>query len=639
MYKNAMREERGVEMHLFEQNVDLLKECVLEEEERYEKLDEIQYSEQDIFEKKGILYCMESGVELQLESRNTEEEMKLYFKDIDWNKENLLFVLGMGNRNLLRAIMKKANSSTKVVIYEPNDKMLKYILEHEDLSEILVPGQVVVWWENNREKSKRNFAYDIVNLNWVKLVYNIHVITCPAYHSYMKKFKDEFLQAKTKMRQYFNSLGNSLEDVLQGFQQNAENVIAGMKANNIYELYDKYKEHPAIIVSAGPSLEKNIDILKDAQEKALIIACDASWTACKQHGVKPDAVATIERGIETYQYYYEGKSFDEDLVLIAPSLIWSQIYEEFPGKTVVVSKNDEGVDGWWQHFFDNVNFINTGMSCSTLAYAAAELAGCNPIILIGQDLAYTDNRKHSSFTHTEFEGENNAEESDGLLVEDIYGNMIPTDKYYNLFRYWFEDKAHYNPEIQLIDATEGGAKIKGSTILTLREAIDTYCKEKIGININECLADNEITKDDVENKKQEILKGADQMIRKLYKTKRKAEGHYKTLEKLYDRIDDDMPRNQLINVVKQMQKGDQIISYMINQKDTITFFQQYIAQTITYVKALGNELTPANVLKNLYAQGNLMGAVKRACVMLIQECEDLEETVQRECDEFIQGEE
>ena len=110
------------------------------------------------------------------------------------------------------------------------------------------------------------------------------------------------------------------------------------------------------------------------------------------------------------------------------------------------------------------------------------------------------------------------------------------------------------------------------------------------------------------------------------------------MDKLYDKINDELEASELIKIVKQMQGGDQIINYMISQRDTITFFQQYIAQTIAHVKALGNELTPVNVLKNLYIQGNLMGSVKRACRMLITECENLKETVQKECDEYMQEE-
>lgn len=623
-------------MKMYDKNIELLKNCTLEIPERYEGLDNIRYSETEVFEREGKLYYIYQGVERKLESDNFEKEFELYTSKIEKNKEHLIFVLGLGNTKMLEKLIQEKSGDSKIIIYEPNDQILKYVLDNIGLSPILVEKRVLLWWENHRNLQEREFAFDLIQMNWTKLACNIEIITCPAYEQYIGQFREIVNASIKKMGQYFMALGNSLEDVLQGFQQNAQNFVACMQTPDLMDLYNSYKGMPAIVVSAGPSLEKNIDILHKAKDKAVIIACDASWTACKMHGVTPDAIATLERGVETYDYYFKGKDFDKETVLIGPSLSWAQTYKEYPGKKIIVSKNDDGVDGWWNKQFDNLRFINTGMSCATLAYASAELMGCNPIILIGQDLAFTGNRKHSDFTHTEYEGENNAEEADGLMVEDIYGEMIPTDKYYNQFRFWFEDKAQMNPDIQLIDATEGGAKIAGSTIMTLEEAISKYCtrtKEKV---LNEYVDEISISKEEVFKKKEEILKQTDALIHKLYKTKKKTEEHYATLEKVYDRINDNIPKNQLVNIVKKMQKGDQIINYMINQRDTITFFQQYITQTITYVKALGNELTAVNVLKNLYAQGNLMGAVKRACVVLIDECEKLKKTVEKEYDEYLE---
>ena len=626
-------------MDIYKNNVKMLKKCMLEEIKKYDELEKLQVNQENVFEKDGILFFTDGENTRQIYSKNQEKEIEILTQNIDPKKENLIFVLGIGNIEFIKRLIQDKFGMSKIVIYEPNKYILKYIFEHNDLSDVLIEGRVLLWWNCKDNTKDREFGYDLIAMNWTKLAYNIEVITCPAYIQYLSEFRRIFEAAKQKILQYFMALGNSLDDVLQGFQQNAENFIACMKTNNIYDVYHKYENMPAIIVSAGPSFEKNIDVLKEAQGKALIISCDASWTACKQHGVKPDAIASIERGVETYQYYFEGKQFDEDLVLLGPSLIWSQIYKEFPGKKIVINKNDDGVDGWWSSQFENLNFINIGMSCATVAYAVAELAGCNPIILIGQDLAFTGNKKHSSFTHTEFEGENNADEADGLMVEDIYGDMIPTDKYYNLFRYWFEDKIVANPDIQVIDATEGGAKIQGSTIMTLKDAVSQYCTKNKEKDLCDYLENREITPEEVKQKKERVLKEADRLIQKLYKTKKKTEDHYATLEKIYDRINEDMTQNQLIKAVKQMQKGDQIIQYMINQRDTITFFQQYITQTITYVKALGNELTPENVLKNLYAQGNLMGAVKRACVMLIKECEKLKETVEKEYGSYVEQQE
>lgn len=624
-------------MNIYHKNIGLLKECIPGAIQEIEKLELIDKDETKVEELHGCLHVLIDEMKYQLESRQKEKEVELLTKDIDWKKENLVLVLGIGNRQLIKELSSKTKSGSKLLIYEPDMNILNYVLEHEDLTDSLVPGNILLWWGEDILGEKKGRLFEMLSMNWAKFLYNMQVIISPGYIHYMGIFKQLVKELKTKIQQYYMSLGNALDDVLQGFQQNYQNIEACLETNSMREIEGKYKGYPAIIVSAGPSLEKNIHHLKEAEGKALIISCDACWDACKIHGVKPDAIASIERGIETYQYYYEGKNFDDDLVLLAPSLVWTDLFNEFHGKKIVVSKNDDGVDGWWKQFFPDLDHINTGMSCATLAYAAAAIAGCNPIILIGQDLAYTDNKKHSSITHNEeFEGENNASEAEeNLMVEDIYGNMIPTDKFYNLFRFWFEDRAMVtDKDIKLIDATEGGAKINGSVIMTFEEAIKQYCTKEKEKKLFECLSDKVITQQMLYDKCKEINQAADKVIQKLHRTKKMAKDHYETLEKIYDNnLDDEMTEKQIIKAVKKMQKGDAIVRRVIDQRETITFFQQYIAQTVAHVKELGNELTGVNVMKNLLLQGNLMGALMRGSEMLISEYEALQDSLKEKMKE------
>lgn len=619
-------------MNVYKKNIEWLEESLPNPEKclpkLMEELEELELTNKKIREEDNCLYMTVEGIEYQIESRNREKEVKLLTKEIKTEKENLILVLGMGNRQLIRELSEYTKKGSKLIVYEPNMAMLKYILEHENLSEIFIKGNVILWW-GTEEKEINEHLFEIIGMNWVKHIYNMQVITPPSYVVYLPAFKNLMQKVNTKIIQYYKSLGNSLPDVLQGFQQNYQNVRACLETNSIKEITDKYKGYPAIIVASGPSLEKNIQHLKKADGKALIISCDASWDACKMHGVKPDAIATIERLEVTYQCFYEGKKFDDDLVLLAPTLTWPKTFEEFKGKKILVSKNSEGIDGWWNSFFPDVEFINTGMSCANLACMAAGMAGCNPIILIGQDLAYTDNKKHSDITHTKYDGANANPNPEGenIMVEDVHGNMVPTCDVFNLFRYWFEDFAAYNKELELIDATEGGAKIQGSTIMTLEDAIAKYCTKKKEKKLVEHLSDKEVTDKMLYDKCEEINQATNKIIRRLYKIKKMSEEHYETLEKIFDKDLEHMTKTQLIKTVKKMQKGDSILRYVQNQDEIITFFAQFIVQTISHVKEIGNELTGENVRRNLMLQGNLMGALKRGSAMLIKEYELLQTTL------------
>ncbi|WP_373845633.1 6-hydroxymethylpterin diphosphokinase MptE-like protein, partial [Clostridium sp.] len=88
----------------------------------------------------------------------------------------------------------------------------------------------------------------------------------------------------------FFMLGNDMEDTIIGIENNFTNMKKLIESPSIECVKDKYKDIPAIIVSAGPSLDKNISELKRAEGKALIIATDAVLTTLKNHGIVPDAV-------------------------------------------------------------------------------------------------------------------------------------------------------------------------------------------------------------------------------------------------------------------------------------------------------------------------------------------------------------
>ena len=98
--------------------------------------------------------------------------------------------------------------------------------------------------------------------------------------------------------------------------------------------------------------------------------------------------------------------------------------------------------------------------------------GCNPIIFVGQDLAFTENRTHSKDTFSQDIIESNSMRN----VEDIYGNTIHTSKNLYIYLRWIQNRIAVEKEIEFIDATEGGARIKGTRVMKFSEVIDKYSK-------------------------------------------------------------------------------------------------------------------------------------------------------------------
>lgn len=558
-------------------------------------------------------------------SRNALAEAERYLEDIEETRDYLLVVFGVGNTTLLRELYQKTTDSTKIMVIEPNLAVLKYTMIHDDLSDFVSDGKMVVLAGTALVVEQMMSYY--VNQEWDNLAKNVKVISLNNYHVYAEEKKRYMKYLLSSIDTKLKMLGTSLEDNMDGLDNLYKNVDECLMTNSAEEIKDKYKGYPAIIVAAGPSLDKNIDLLKEAEGKALIVACDASYTACKEHGVSPDAIASIEREYPTYQYYYKDKTFDKDLVLVGPGLLWPDIYTEFPGKKILMAKNNEGMEEWWASNFENMIFLPQGHSCANVAFAIARYAGCSPIILIGQDLAYTDDKKHSESTHTEFEGDNvpDVEEEDPLVrwVEGIDGGKVKTDVYYDLFRSYFERNIEaYGYKV--IDATEGGALIKGSEVMTFREAIDAYCTKSVDKKLYYHLKDIEKSNQQFIDTYNNILKSAETMRKDLNDIKQKAIDHYNKLKK-YNEFDfEHATEDQLVQVVLDMTSANEIVNYIIEEKkDVLTYYQQNIKQTIIFVKEIGNEVTPETVKRNFQLQIHLMRLTEATSLVVEKHLDEL----------------
>ncbi len=111
--------------------------------------------------------------------------------------------------------------------------------------------------------------------------------------------------------------------------------------------------------------------------------------------------------------------------------------------------------------------MKTGGSVATTALDVAIRMGGNPIIFVGQDLGFTDNKSHSSKTYSR-----RIFESQGLReVEDIYGNTIQTSKNLYIYLRWIKNRISEENNMEFIDATEGGARIRGTKIMKLRDIV------------------------------------------------------------------------------------------------------------------------------------------------------------------------
>jgi Protein of unknown function DUF115 len=259
-------------------------------------------------------------------------------------------------------------------------------------------------------------------------------------------------------------------------------------------LAEKYQNVPAFIVGAGPSLGKNAELLADAAKKGLVFAVNSSALALARRGVTPQVVACME-SIDLSRLLSQIPYLDQ--VVRAFSMTGHPrnlrtgkgpllpVYEGLPQFTPLVG-------------LGQAKGLAVCGSVSTLAFSLAQRLGCSPIVLVGQDLAYTDGHAYAS--GTPYEGSRVKLGADGETLEHersaalraANGKLIEKEPLqrvtawggrgsvhstigFSAVRNWLELAAevldHDRPDQRVINATEGGARIEGFEERTLADVL------------------------------------------------------------------------------------------------------------------------------------------------------------------------
>lgn len=268
------------------------------------------------------------------------------------------------------------------------------------------------------------------------------------------------------------------KNTLARFKDNAsKNVITNLhileRVNLVSELSVILpKDVPVVIVSAGPSLDKNIELLKRAKGHCLIFAVDTAMKYLMQHDIMPDLGITVEP-IKPIANYEDDRCFDVPHVFDCESN--PEIVGRERGRVFIYNCRD-----YVKRLLETVGIGVPGDTASGGSVATAAFAVCyglqtRHIILIGQDLAYLGETTHAG--GVESAGINNRIEYE--YVDGIDGEKVRTRSDWIGYLKWFENAItvinDLGLDITVTDATEGGALIHGSEVMTFGQAIDKYC--------------------------------------------------------------------------------------------------------------------------------------------------------------------
>ncbi|EAI2406587.1 DUF115 domain-containing protein [Campylobacter coli] len=389
-----------------------------------------------------------------------------YFKD--FTRYPVLFFYGFGN-GILYKILLQNQALKRIIIFEKELELIFLALNFIDFSKDLSLGRLIILHHDDINLPKMDKVFRLIGDLFYRS-YNLHIA-----NDFYEHYKEDILKLNKLNMQIIKNhnlmRGNDPKDAMQGIEQFVYNLPQMITHPSYKELLSKRKgiSDTAIIVSTGPSLTKQLPLLKKYASKATIFCADSSYPILAKHGIKPDYVCMLERDeIVAECFNNDFKDFDKDIIFLVASLVHKKTIsylEKNQRKYMLIIKG--------QPFarylgLDDYGYINAGMSVSHMAYELAENLGHKNIILIGQDLAYAkDGQTHSQgFIHANLHNGDYERDLDKFSTTAYGGNgKVQSSEIWTLFRHNFEKdivNIKMNYHITTYNCTEGGARIEGT---------------------------------------------------------------------------------------------------------------------------------------------------------------------------------
>lgn len=379
-----------------------------------------------------------------LTSKYNPEKEGLKFAQNNYT-ENTILLYGIGMGYHIQHIVEMLKEEQEFYILECNLELVKIAFENTNIKNILKNNKNICFLASENLEEINSFIQKILKNNVIPIFHEPSLRIMPENMIELKDIFEKFVISAKTFSIHADSITKNLEYNLSKNYPNGGKLFK-----------DKYKGKTCIIVSAGPSLEMNVNELAEFRDKLFIIAVSRTSATLQKHNIKPDIYITIENKDSTMAFLNRIKDKTTPLFFLSTA---TKLVETYPGEKYILFEKQGASEE------DKSYAIESGGSVATSALSLGVLMGFNPIMLIGQDLSvWSKNKLHSNERFVEIK-----QIKGGKYVESIDGETYYTLP--NLYTYlkWIERFISRNPETKFINCTAKGAKINGAYHMQLKE--------------------------------------------------------------------------------------------------------------------------------------------------------------------------
>ena len=417
---------------------------------------------------------------------SVEKESEKIYSKMKFDPKKLTIVYGAGLLYHVDFLLAK-HPDTAIVIVEPCYKILEQAIRERDLQSIFTNPKIK-FLISNEPTELGQFITQIFNF---QIHSGLQFFNLPAYE---KIFSNEWEIIKETFRKQFAKFTINTLTIMEAGDEYTENCMRNAPAMQkfpwAYRLFEKFKQIPAVIVSAGPSLHYRLEQLKNLEERAVIIAVDTAYPILKRNGISPHFVCSADPTSGNYIHLHDMEI--NDCYMIVEPMTYHEIVSLKGIKAFMTS-----FKGYYSRYFaeyaQNTSELISWGSIASTCFDLARKMNCDPITFIGQDFAYSDFLSHCPKTKFDSKFKENLQRNPSLylydsyaswhirridplkveLADDLNGDPVFTSKNMKLYAEWFEEQFSVTNQT-VINASEKGILKNNCKIMKFSDVVEKF---------------------------------------------------------------------------------------------------------------------------------------------------------------------
>ena len=417
--------------------------------------------------------AVKRGEEIFIHSpKDPKEEAKAFCEDVFKEDSHIVFLFGLGLGYELRELQKK-NPRKVYFVVEPDLEVFNCSLMANDIRPIMEEVNLFV---GNSEKQIIEALNYIINTH--KSI-KVKLAVLPAYEIMYKDLWEKVLEGLKKiLNEYYVAINTSNSHHKEWVRNYVMNLRYMDNVRPLESLRPYFKDRPAIVVAAGPSLEENLETLKKVGDKALVVGVGSGVSILESYGIKAHMLGSMD-GSKLQEKIFMNLKYNKDSMLFYSIQGYYKVPTHVSGRKFLM--NQTAMDKYlhkklgWKYF----NKYSAPSISNVITYNLSQL-GCNPIIILGQDMCYSKNKSYAKgatyfgeFKEEDLEGNPNYIKTLNNRGEQVYttGGLLS-------FKYATEDIIRAHISTTYLNGANQGLKIEGAENIDFNQ----YYEENLSLN-------------------------------------------------------------------------------------------------------------------------------------------------------------